>query len=68
MTATTIATEIILKAELVTKTVIPGNIKSMIVKSFVNLVEILPEGFESKNTTGDLITFLAMILCMLVVA
>lgn len=51
------ATEMILKAELVVKTAIPPNPKSMIVRSLVNLVIILPAGLESKNRIGDLMTF-----------
>lgn len=67
MMATVIATEMILKAADVVKTRIPAKAASMIVRSLVNLVEILPEGFESKNKIGDLITLKAIVLCMLVV-
>lgn len=67
MIATVMATETILSAAWVVKIRIPANIKSMIVKSLVNLVEILPEGFESKNKIGDLITFEAIMLWILVV-
>jgi hypothetical protein len=61
------ATEIILKAHYVVNTTIPENIKSMMVKSLVNLVEILPEGLESKKRIGDLITFSIILLWILVV-
>ena len=45
-----------------------GNITSIIVISFENLVSILPIGLESKNNIWDLSTFSAILLCMLVVA
>lgn len=67
MIETVMATEMILNADEVVNTTIPENARSKIVRSFVNLVEILPDGFESKNTIGDLNTFSAMVLWMLVV-
>ena len=67
MIETVMATEIILNAEDVVNTTIPENIRSIIVRSLVNLVEILPDGLESKKTIGDLKTFSAIVLWMFVV-
>lgn len=57
MIETVMATEIILSADCVVKTMIPENPKSITVRSLVNLVEILPDGLESKKRIGDLIIF-----------
>lgn len=57
MIETVMATEIILSADYVVKTMIPENPKSITVRSLVNLVEILPDGLESKKRIGDLIIF-----------
>jgi hypothetical protein len=63
-TETVMITETILKRLIVKNSDIYGNARSMMVISFVNLVDILPEGFESKNNMVALITFCVIESCM----
>lgn len=61
-------TETILRQFIVQKIAIPGNAVSIMIKSFVNLVEIDPDGLESKNKINDLATLYVKASCMFFVA